>query len=77
MKATMTSKGQITIPLKIRQRLNLRPGTVLEFDAEARVLTARKTVDAGKMRSVLGVRKGALGGMTSMEWLDETRGKVE
>lgn len=73
----MTSKGQITIPLKIRQRLNLRPGTVLEFDEEARVLTARKTVDAKKMRSVLGVRKGALGGMTAMQWLEETRGKVE
>ena len=32
MKATLTSKGQITIPVKIRKKLGLEPGQVLEFD---------------------------------------------
>ena len=27
---TVTSKGQITIPIKIRRKLNLKPGQVLE-----------------------------------------------
>jgi AbrB family looped-hinge helix DNA binding protein len=31
MKATLTSKGQITIPRAIRKKLDLAPGTVLEF----------------------------------------------
>ena len=34
MKATVTSKGQITIPQAIRQKLKLQPGTVLEFDEQ-------------------------------------------
>src|ERR1700687_2159498 len=29
--ATITSKGQITIPLEVRQRLDLKPGDRVEF----------------------------------------------
>ena len=43
--ATITSKGQITIPQSIRQRLNLKVGDQLEFDEAAPVLTARRVVD--------------------------------
>ncbi|HEX4964764.1 MAG TPA: AbrB/MazE/SpoVT family DNA-binding domain-containing protein [Thermoanaerobaculia bacterium] len=32
MKATLTSKSQITIPTAIRRRLGLQAGQVLEFD---------------------------------------------
>ena len=44
MKATLTSKGQITIPLDIRSRLHLKPGDVLEFDEAAPFLKATKTI---------------------------------
>jgi AbrB family looped-hinge helix DNA binding protein len=29
--ATVTSKGQVTIPVEIRRELDIRPGTKLEF----------------------------------------------
>ncbi len=45
MKATITSKGQITIPLRLRQKLHLHAGDQLEFDEDASVLTARRAVN--------------------------------
>ncbi len=30
----ITSKGQVTIPIEIRERLGLLPGTEVEFDVE-------------------------------------------
>jgi AbrB family looped-hinge helix DNA binding protein len=44
MKATLTSKGQVTIPLVIRTRLRLQPGDVLEFDEHAPYLKATKCI---------------------------------
>ncbi len=44
MTATITSKGQITIPLRVRQKLNLKAGDQLEFDESTPVLTARRVV---------------------------------
>ena len=44
MQATMTSKGQITIPIDVRNRLHLKPGDVLEFDETAPFLKATKTI---------------------------------
>lgn len=32
--ATITSKGQITIPKKIREKLGLKPGDKIEFEVE-------------------------------------------
>jgi AbrB family looped-hinge helix DNA binding protein len=76
MKATLTSKGQITIPSAVRRRLGLKVGQVLEFDEEAPYLLAVPAFDESRMRSVVGRALGRLG-MTSGEWLEETRGPVE
>jgi AbrB family looped-hinge helix DNA binding protein len=46
MKSTITSKGQITIPVKIRRKPNLKPGQVLEFDEKGPYLKATKVFDS-------------------------------
>ena len=60
----MTSKGQITIPLAIRRKLELRRGTVLEFGERADHLKATKCADVARMRSVIGIAKDELAGKT-------------
>jgi len=74
MKATVTSKGQITIPLAIRQKLKLHRGTVLEFDAHADHLKATKCADAARMRTVIGLAKKELAGKSVAEWMETLRG---
>ena len=44
MKATLTSKGQITIPRVIRSKFHLKPGDVLDFDESAPFLKATKSI---------------------------------
>lgn len=76
MKAAMTSKGQITIPIEIRERLGLEPGQVLDFDEQAAYLKATKVFDAARMDSALGRFRTQLKGKSSSALLDETRGAV-
>lgn len=76
VKATMTSKGQITIPLQIRRKLKLHAGTVLDFDEEADHLRASKCFDRARMRRALGLAKTELAGRSVLEWLEELRGPV-
>jgi AbrB family looped-hinge helix DNA binding protein len=77
MKATVTSKGQITIPLPIRRKLKLHRGSVLEFDENADYLKATKSADAERMRAVIGIAKRELAGKSVTEWLDELRGPAD
>ena len=42
MKTRVSEKGQITIPKAVRTKLGLRPGTVLEIEAERGRLVGRK-----------------------------------
>ncbi len=75
MTATMTSKGQITIPVEIRRKLRLEPGSVLQFDPDAHYLKARHIFDEKKARAVLGCAQQALPGKSGERWLSETRGR--
>ena len=45
MKAVVSEKGQVTIPKQIRERLGIRPGVILDFEASEGRLVARKSVD--------------------------------
>ncbi|MGI8437991.1 MAG: AbrB/MazE/SpoVT family DNA-binding domain-containing protein, partial [Chthoniobacterales bacterium] len=64
MTATITSKGQITIPVKIRERLRLKAGEVLEFDETTPFLKASRAINKEKALSVLGSMKEELKGRT-------------
>lgn len=77
MTATITSKGQITIPSGIRERLGLKSGQVLEFDETAPFLKAHRVIDREKARSVLGSKAKELAGKSTDEWLSWLRGPVE
>ena len=57
MKARVSEKGQVTIPKKLRERLGIRPGEVLDFDDEAGRLVARKAGQRDPLDAVYGVLK--------------------
>jgi AbrB family looped-hinge helix DNA binding protein len=44
MVATLTSKGQITIPNQVRKRLRLRPGDRIEFTVEENGIATMKAL---------------------------------
>jgi AbrB family looped-hinge helix DNA binding protein len=43
-RARLTSKGQVTIPIAVRQRLGLRTGDEIDFDEDRGVFILRKHV---------------------------------
>jgi AbrB family looped-hinge helix DNA binding protein len=42
MKSVISEKGQVTIPKPVRDRLGLKPGTVIHFEASGGRLVGRK-----------------------------------
>ena len=53
--ATVTSKGQVTIPKALRDRLGITQGTVLSFRQEAGSLVVTKVVDRDPIDLVYGL----------------------
>jgi len=54
MKAKVAERGQVTIPKALRDRLGIRPGTMLEFSEERGRLVAVKSSPADPVSSVYG-----------------------
>jgi antitoxin PrlF len=50
----LTSKGQTTIPRKVRDKLALQPGDLIAFEIQGDVVRLRKVepVDVGYLRAV-------------------------
>jgi AbrB family looped-hinge helix DNA binding protein len=71
MKSTISEKGQVTIPKKLRERLGLRPGTVIEFEESAGRLIGTRLVRADHLDDLVGILE--LPGSVDA-YLDETRG---
>jgi AbrB family looped-hinge helix DNA binding protein len=42
MRSTISSKGQITLPIAIREQLGLAPGTLIEFEIREEGVLLRK-----------------------------------
>jgi antitoxin PrlF len=55
MKAVVSEKGQVTIPKRLRDRLGIRAGTVLEFREERAELVATKALAEDPIEAVYGV----------------------
>lgn len=42
MKSVISSKGQVTVPVEVREKLGLWPGTVVEFEISGGTALLRK-----------------------------------
>jgi antitoxin PrlF len=56
--STVTSKGQTTIPGKIRKALRIRPGDKLEYVLEGDHITVRVHLGTRSLKGVLASKKG-------------------
>ena len=56
-KTRVTSKGQVTIPKEVRDRLGLRPGDELEFTEEDGVFRLRKRLPPAPLEKYRGYLK--------------------
>ena len=64
----ISEKGQITIPSKIRRKMNLRPGTYVDVDVRDNIIQARpvksiEEVAEGKATDYDEIRKQAMAKM--------------
>lgn len=59
MKTTVSEKGQVTIPKRLRDRLDIRPGEVLDFDEEQGRLVARKLAERDPVDALYGILESA------------------
>jgi len=72
--ATVTSKGQITLPRKIRDALGLIPGSRVELTLEQGQAVLRKQVDAEVFERWRGHLRGKLLGGTVDDTIELLRG---
>jgi len=55
MKSTLSGRGQMTIPKRIREQLGLRPGQELEFETRDGLLIGRKRMSGDPVSSVTAI----------------------
>jgi AbrB family looped-hinge helix DNA binding protein len=74
MKSVVSERGQVTIPKAIRDRLGIRPGTELDFEAERGRLVARKVNAQDPVDAVYGILQTE---RSTDEIIEELRGKPD
>jgi AbrB family looped-hinge helix DNA binding protein len=55
MKSTVSEKGQVTIPKRLRDRLDIRAGEVLDFEEDGGRLVARKVAQRDSVDALYGI----------------------
>lgn len=72
MKATISEKGQVTIPKPIRHRMGLSAGIVVDFKEQQGKIVVTKLSPSDPIEGLVGVIKS----MDVDQYLDNIRGKV-
>lgn len=78
MSTRLTSKGQVTIPKAVRDRLSLKPGSAVDFElaADGRIVLVKARHKPAAGRSAFArLRGSASGRMTTDEIMALTRGE--
>lgn len=78
MSTRVTRKGQVTIPKPVRDRLNLKPGSAVDFELapDGRVVLVKARGKPSAQRSVFTRIRGVAGpGMSTDEIMALTRGE--
>jgi len=73
----ITSKGQVTIPIDIREKMGLLPNTEVEFQIQGNTVTLKKGTGSSSRRTrdlINRIRRKATVEMTTDEILALTRG---
>ncbi len=73
MKAIVAERGQVTIPKALRDKLGIRPGTMLEFAASNGSLVARKA-ETDPVSSVFGCLRKRI---DTDKFLHKLRGRAD
>ncbi|MGH9027202.1 MAG: AbrB/MazE/SpoVT family DNA-binding domain-containing protein [Acidimicrobiia bacterium] len=72
------AKGQVTIPIEVREQLGLFPDTEVEFEIDGDAARIVRVREARRGRRVIGRMRGrADNGMTTDEILALTRGDAD
>ncbi len=81
MTTNITSKGQVTIPKRVRDAMGVKPGTKVDVefrDGSAVIRPARKAAKSDLRKRLEKVRGSMnLRGMTADEYLDWIRGRKD
>jgi AbrB family looped-hinge helix DNA binding protein len=66
MKSVVSEKGQVTIPKRLRDRLGLRPGSVLDFEEVDGRLIGRRMVPPDHLDGLVGILPRPPGGTDAL-----------
>jgi antitoxin PrlF len=77
MAVTVTSKGQVTIPKPVRDRLGIKPGSKLDFEVAEDGRAFLRPLGKGRVRPSRfeRMRGSATSGLTTEEIMALTRGE--